>query len=297
MKLVYKIHQIVSKIFRVSSLIPSKSTQLAKTSYGNMWVYENDEVIGRNLITNGSFQEEKISEVMVFLNNKYKFVPDHFVDIGANIGTHSIYALKCGHFKRVMAFEPVKDNFFLLKKNLALNNVMHMADIYPFALSSTSGFLEMELSDTNFGDHRVAPKIVPTVSFGEELSRKKLSICSVSLDLFAKEKSLDWSNSLIWMDTQGHEGHIFKSGRDFIRSKQGPLSIVTEFWPYGLERSGGKSDYFDFLQSCSAIYDMNNLSDGGFERVSSQDLLTNYDQMLLNTTKEHHPHTDLLLIV
>ncbi len=122
-----------SKILSVSSLIlqklsslflskqpPEKRTRLAKTSYGNMWVYENDEVIGRNLITNGSFQEEKIVEVMVFLKNKYKFSPDHFVDIGANIGTHSIYALKCGHFKRVMAFEPVEDNFYLLKKNLDL---------------------------------------------------------------------------------------------------------------------------------------------------------------------------------
>ena len=45
---------------------------------------------------------------------------DAVLDIGANIGVFSVSAAKKG--ASVYAFEPCKDNFKLLKKNIEINN-------------------------------------------------------------------------------------------------------------------------------------------------------------------------------
>src|SRR4029453_8396239 len=63
-----------------------------------------------------------------------RLTPDAvFVDIGAHIGTHMIYALRTGRFARVIAFEPEPRNAALLAKNLEANGLSHAAMIVPKA--------------------------------------------------------------------------------------------------------------------------------------------------------------------
>ena len=48
---------------------------------------------------------------------------DVIIDIGANVGMISIYLAKKYPFLKIYAFEPVKENFANLQKNLVLNNI------------------------------------------------------------------------------------------------------------------------------------------------------------------------------
>jgi len=65
-------------------------------------------------------------ENIIFLN-QYQLKPSLVknkvvVDVGANVGTFSILAAKMGA-KKVWAFEPVKETFRILKKNIKLNEL------------------------------------------------------------------------------------------------------------------------------------------------------------------------------
>jgi hypothetical protein len=70
--------------------------------------------------------------------------------------------------------------------------------------------------------------------------------------------------------------------------------VVVEFWPYGLERSGGRPRLFQFLKRCRAVYD---LSVTGWESCGPArlaDLEQLYARMLQG---ERTPHTDILCVV
>jgi FkbM family methyltransferase len=272
-------------------------TAIANTNYGHMAVYVNDQIIGKSLLDTGAFQESKIKEVLQFLDQNYNFKPSLFVDIGANIGTHSIYAIKNGLFKNAIAFEPDPNNLKLLLKNIAINNISSKVEVYPIALSSISGVLNLELSNTNFGDHRVRPSSPAPVSFGEESERLIKEISALTLDSLDLDAEFSWSNALVWIDTQGHEGEIFSGGKLFLASNRRPPVFVAEFWPYGIERSQSKQKYFAFLAQCKAIYNINDSDWMSGQKITMDQLWASYDDMLALTKKEHHPHTDLMLIL
>ena len=46
------------------------------------------------------------------------------------------------------------------------------------------------------------------------------------------------------MDTQGFEGHILSGAKKLIQNN---VPVVTEFWPYGLNRTNGLSLFYDVL--------------------------------------------------
>jgi hypothetical protein len=154
----------------------------------------------------------------------------------------------------------------------------------------------MELSETNYGDHRLKASSTH-ISFGEEHEREHVFVPVTTIDDYVRRNQVDWSNALVWMDTQGHEGHIFNGGRGFFHSKTSPGYVVAEFWPYGIERAAGFERYFEFLSECQRIYDINNTDGGSFMPVTVKDLRLLYGEMLVRTEKEIHPHTDLLLIL
>jgi FkbM family methyltransferase len=276
----------------------SKRTEVvAKTPIGHMLVFKEDQIIGKSLLETGSFQEDKISEVAIFLSSRYQFQPQLFVDVGANIGTHSVFCLKNEICKTSISFEPDPFNFHLLKRNIGANDLSDRSTLYQLALSDKIGEIEMQLSNFNFGDHRIKPASTPKVSFGEEAERINVSVASTTLDELAKKLDLQWNNALVWIDTQGHEGNIFKGGSRFLSSCVGPRFLVSEFWPYGIERSGSKQSYFEMLHECAYIYDTNQPYWQKTDGVTIESLMAMYDTMLTQTTKEHHPHTDLLLVL
>jgi len=47
--------------------------------------------------------------------------------------------------------------------------------------------------------------------------------------------------SLVWIDVQGHEGHVFNGGAELFSRG---LPVVAEVWPHGIVRSGMELDQF-----------------------------------------------------
>lgn len=70
-------------------------------------------------------------------------------DVGANVGSFSVYAAKLG--LKVIAVEPMPHNLLLLARNLAMNGVGDCCTILPLAMSNHDGPALMTLSSLDFG--------------------------------------------------------------------------------------------------------------------------------------------------
>ena len=84
-------------IIRLLQVTPFKNFypyELVTTIYGYMFINKKDIIISKCLKDRGYFEEEEVELVKNFIEKKYKQKLTVFFDIGANIGTHSIYALK-----------------------------------------------------------------------------------------------------------------------------------------------------------------------------------------------------------
>lgn len=71
------------------------------------------------------------------------------VDIGANIGNHTIFFSKICKAEKVYSFEPQKNIFEILKKNIELNQVNDTVELYNIGLGKEYCFANIKVIDEN----------------------------------------------------------------------------------------------------------------------------------------------------
>lgn len=225
--------------------------ETVSVSFGKMWVARGDQVIGDLLRNGGAFDEGAIAEVTAFLREVHGFQPVQFVDIGANIGTHLLFALRSGLFREGVGFEADPFNVRLLTENARENDLSPR--VFHLALTDRHGLADLHVHGTNFGDHRLHLERPPGGA-SEHIAR--IQVPAETLDRAAARFGIPFDRqTLVWMDTQGHEGHIFRGGNSALGGEESPY-VVFEFWPGPLQSSGGLASVLDFLRGCECIYDI-----------------------------------------
>lgn len=220
-----------------------------ETSNGRITFPSHQWLPGKYLYVKRSYEEKEAEDVVELLraqgyvgrNGATRTV----LNIGANIGMTCIALLKHSYFDRAIAIEPASDNFRLLLRNIEQNGLSGRILPSQCAVSAISGWLDMELSPDNPGDHRI--RLTETPGFYREEKRKTVQVQARALDDLLAEEPLTSAPSidLVWIDIQGHEGHLFKGARKFFARG---IPAVSEFWPYGIERSGiSKEEYCSIL--------------------------------------------------
>lgn len=116
------------------------------------------------------------------------------LDVGANVGLHSVVLDRCGF--EVRCFEPDPTHFAQLQKNLALNGCWN-ATPNQAAVSRADGTLEfVRVLGNTTGSHLAGAKASP---YGE-LERFPVRVAAIG-------PLLDWAD-LVKMDVEGHEAEI-----------------------------------------------------------------------------------------
>lgn len=228
----------------------SDSLLLANAGSEYYVVCAGDKAIGRDTFVEGrAYECDKVEKVVSLLPQKHNRLV--LFDVGANIGTVGIHCVKKGYFRQCVAFEPEPRNHRLLRANVALNGVEDAFDIHNIALSDSPGDeLVFELSNDNFGDHRIQTTR-STGMFGEE-NRPTIAVESDCLDNYSSHLNSD--DALIWIDTQGFEGKVLSGAKSLLARR---IPLVIEFWVYGLKRSG----CFDLLLETLASTEYTTLID------------------------------------
>lgn len=104
-----------------------------------------DDVIGNKLSKNNIFYENTMLEYIRSLGSF-----NTVLDIGANIGNHSLFLGKYVA-KKVLSVEPVPNNYELLCKNIKQNNLEHIITPYNYGLARKNGIMYVENIKNNMG--------------------------------------------------------------------------------------------------------------------------------------------------
>lgn len=194
-----------------------------------------------------------------------------FVDVGANIGWHSIVA---GHMVgsegRVISFEPCEANFNLLQKNIELQNFKNISPVKK-ALADKFGIQRLYKSTSNSGDHILEREIlnseirefeeVEVITFDKFLNEYNLQKNNKPEPQFQSKQETKQSKpgsfynksiDLIKIDAQGSEPKILAGMINTIM--QYSPAIVIEFSPIHITECGNSSfDIFSFIEKNNYI--------------------------------------------
>lgn len=142
------------------------------------------------------------------LDDLRALLPSHgtIVDVGANIGNHAAYWAAFVPYKWLVAFEPVPDNYALLRLNLASAERTMLSQS---AVSDVLGPLEMDVDAVNMGRSRV-------VDVGS------ITVDATPLDLLALDDV-----TLLKIDTEGHEPRVLMGARHTI-ARWHPAIVVED---------------------------------------------------------------------
>jgi FkbM family methyltransferase len=139
-----------------------------------------------------------------------------FVDVGANIGTTTVMALRRHGFASAVAIEPSPANGRVLRLNVVANELEERVRILPVAVSDQEGEIRFDASDANWGAHRVSGD-GRTATVGVE---------AVTLDeLVDKEVVQPERVGLVWVDAQGHEAAVL-AGASRVIEQATPIVVA-----------------------------------------------------------------------
>ena len=159
-----------------------------------------------------------------------------FLDVGANLGYYTALAARAvGPNGRVLAVEPDPDSFGYLEQTIAANAVGNV-EAFPVAASDAPATLPLYISTDNRGDNRL-------YASGED--RPQVEVTARPLDALLRENKID-TVDLIKIDVQGYEPKVISGLRETIAASPN-LTLLTEFWPQGIDEAG--EDANEFLQT------------------------------------------------
>lgn len=148
------------------------------------------------------------------LNIINKYLPDEAVvlDIGANIGSHTVYWALEKNAKKIYSFEPLEATYEILERNIKLNKLEDRVETFNFGLYN----LESKASVSNYNLANIGnTSFVPNNTGSFQLKK---------LDSLKIPEKID----LIKIDVEGAEVEVMMGGMNTIR-KNKPVIVIESF--------------------------------------------------------------------
>ncbi len=165
---------------------------------------------------------------------------DVFVDVGANVGLFSLIAgRRVGPSGHVFAFEPAKNPYLELSKNVALNRLSNVRCIQK-ALSDTEGTRSLFASGDGFDDYNSFARPIVDASFATE------EVSCTTWDAFASENGLGGKVTMMKIDVEGWETRLLQGGRESFSREDAPL-LQVEFTDEASVSAGSSCDHLYHL--------------------------------------------------
>ena len=132
-----------------------------------------------------------------------------FVDVGANVGNHCLYALRFLGARKVIAFEPQLEALAILDVNLRLNGLIDRVIVHPVGLAEQPGRAAATPVANNLGATRLRP------------GAKGGSIELVRGDDVLGDEQVDF----VKIDTEGLELEVLAGLRETLHRCRPPLFV------------------------------------------------------------------------
>lgn len=203
--------------------IPPDRLYLAQFADHAFFVSPRDQTIGFELLSGKPWQRQELERAVHILEREQAFAPDGiFTDIGANIGTQTVYAMLTGRFAGGVAIEAASGNFDLLKRNLDWNGLSGTVEAVHAAACAAVGDVELRLNRANAGGHSLSPTHLRT-PFGSERVRGDTA------DALLRQTRGGWRGvSLAWIDVEGLETDVLAGMPEALGAG---IPVVFEYTP------------------------------------------------------------------
>lgn len=188
--------------------------------------YDPHDVIGEQIYLRGDFQRSRTDEVVQFLVGQKllsRNEPRILVEVGANIGSQTIYLAASKCFSRLLLLEPNPRCFQLLRWNLLLNELMEMAEPLQLGAGDSEGVANLHETEFNLGASRIELSLAGESRGGECLVEVK------RLDGLLNSREISENAiGLIWIDVEGFEVRVLRGLGDYLHTN---VPIYIEFSP------------------------------------------------------------------
>jgi FkbM family methyltransferase len=156
---------------------------------------------------------------------------DVFVDVGANVGMHTLAAARtlCGQ-GRIIAFEPFEATRQLLEKTMWINGFDALTEIHGSAVSDREGVQTLFLG-TSSGHHSL-------FELGDDASTSaQVPVHTVRLESVI---AAGMPVNLLKIDAEGAELDVLRGALGVVRANP-DIALIVEFGPAHLRRTGQTS--------------------------------------------------------
>lgn len=207
----------------------------------HLMTFSPGDYLGRSVFVKNHFDRDHVGRLMRKLAALGISVEGRtLLEIGANIGTHTVYFGLTGAFDRIVAIEPDPRNFELLEENVRQNGFDDLVIRLPYAASDREGEIEFFLHPNNHGksspssrhadDVRIA---VPALPVPDILARAGVDAAEIGL---------------VWMDIEGYEPVAARSLAPlFVRRVPVHMEFTADF--YGRDKAA------EFVRMLAAHYE------------------------------------------
>lgn len=173
-----------------------------------------EDGIQRIIANSETFFEEDILEDL----SRFISADTVVMDVGANIGNHSVFFGRVCGAKKVYAFEPIKNTFDILKKNIEINDLTENVELFNCALGRERGRATIGHYDrSNIGGTTVIEDINGGISVK-------------SIDELEIPNKVDF----VKIDVEGFEFNVLEGGKKRLERDK-PI-IFIEVWDENKDR-------------------------------------------------------------
>lgn len=189
----------------------TQQTITIKAAPGNLMVSGfQGEYIFEKIKDSGTFYELDLLETLGENSSNFDGA---FVDAGANLGNHTLYfAFVLGRY--VIAAEPERTNFSLLKGNVQANQLEESVETHNIALGEQAGFVTLTQSiEGNYGTFRATSSKsgIPCNTLDETVNGRKVAAIKVDVEgselavLKGAKQTIAESSPLLFVESHSSE--------------------------------------------------------------------------------------------
>lgn len=207
-------------------LVPWRAAFLTRAESSGLRFYvSHRDGIGRQVAKYGGIEPE----LTAWIGNRLQQAPKGIViDVGANLGWHSVHAAKHDCVEKIVAFEPDAFNAWLFERNLAINAIDKVI-VEACAVGAEPGLARLyRYKPSNKGrhsllkDYGLGSRLVPMVDIDSAIDALGLG---------------DRRVLLMKIDVEGYEPSVIAGA---MRTLTRTDALITEYSP-SLSRSGNLS--------------------------------------------------------
>jgi FkbM family methyltransferase len=256
-----EIERLASLTVRRAAVYLGDGEALVRTEVGHVLCSTADPALIAAFLETGEL--ERGTRLLI---QRFLAPGDCFVDVGANVGMHTIAAARVvGSTGRVIAIEPFAETARLLKKSVAMNELSEAVTFHVTALSNRIGTQTLYLGSTHthnslypLPEVEVAPAAGPPVEVPvTTLDTVLASCCHVEL---------------IKIDVEGAELDVLAGAHDTL-AKNPEVGLIVEFGPSHIRRTGHNTDeWLAAFQQLGFAYQVINEETGALEQWSVERL-------------------------